>query len=281
MTDLKFVAEGGLGGDDQGDASIRFLPGDAVFRFQKGVGDERDPEALFQDDIARAEGLIGIARRHRGRQQDIAGGVLFVDQRRPRPQGFLHVKDGGQGGDLHGDPSQGLFQGLPVLGDDQRHGIAAVAHLVGANHGLVLVDDALTVGSGHVLPGQDRDNAGEAFGRAGIDAADQSMGDTGALGPGPEQVLAVMVRGIPLGAVRLGLGVRPRHTAPNFRNESFQGIHRLKIDTRFSDSLKPKIPSSYHPICRPKKPAGGGRSLPIRCHCRFRRCFSQFNLPDR
>ncbi len=109
-----------------------------------------------------------------GPQQQVSGSL--VEARSFGLQGVHRVEHGGQWFEVNPDEAHRLLENPPVFGKHQRHGITPVPDLLVGQYRLILVDDALPVGAGNMLCGQDRHDARQGLGGGRVDASIRPWG---------------------------------------------------------------------------------------------------------
>ncbi|MEJ2211151.1 MAG: hypothetical protein P8129_19210 [Anaerolineae bacterium] len=157
-----------------------------------------------------------------------AWGAYLVDQGGVRLAGLLGAGSHRQGLVLDLDQVQRLAGDLGRVGGHHGHRVAQVADLVVAQHGPVVVDQAVSVAARHVGVGQHGAHAGQSLGLAGVDGQDAGVGIFGPQRGAVQHALeGVIVR--ELGRARhLVHGVGPRVRVAN----DVQGRHRLGLGRR-------------------------------------------------
>jgi len=103
-------------------------------------------------------------------------GVLRVQLRSARGQGFFDGKHGRQLLVLHSDQRHRLFGGVAVDGGHGCNFVADIAHAVLSKHRFVIASRTYAVFNGPgFLSGYHRFDAGELFGASGVDIHDPRM----------------------------------------------------------------------------------------------------------
>jgi len=145
--------------------------------------------------------------------------MFFVDQGRIRPQGVIDAEDAGKRFNINGDERQGLRENGSVFRQDKGDGIAAMADLVGAQNRLILMDDPLSIRSGHITAGENGNHTGKVLCLSGIEPAYPAVGNPGTPDACPKEPVSVVIRGILFLPRHLGFAISPGDGATDFRDK--------------------------------------------------------------
>ena len=188
-----------LRGDVEVDPAVLGRHGQPGLRPEEGLVLHPDLVVAGDDHVGRG---VGVAAADPDASQHVAAaGVVvlrrgLVDQRGRGVQGGGHVRDRRQRLVVDDDAGGGATGGLRVVGGDDRHRLAGVAHLVDREDGLVGDLEAVGRRSGHVLVGQHGCHPGGGDRSRDVEGADAGAGVRAAQRDAPEHVLHPGVGGV-------------------------------------------------------------------------------------